>query len=82
VALRWPRALAWMDKGIPLSPVVRLRVAWLTFLLSILGLVLSWVFVTSEPRLVLTLSWAALVIGAVEVLSTADVRKQQENGDG
>ncbi len=80
---RWPRALAWMDKGIPLSPVVRLRLSWVTLILSFAGMVLSLVFLRGEPIFVLTLalSWLALTLTAADILSTADVRKQQD-GDG
>jgi hypothetical protein len=71
-----------MDKGIPLSPVVRLRLAWAVLFVSLLGLVLSLVFLRGEPMLTVTLalSWLALVWTSWDILSTADVRKQQEGG--
>lgn len=79
--LSWPRRLAWMDKGIPLSPVVRLRLAWVTLLLSAVGTVASALFLfAAEPIFVLTLalSFLALTFTAADILSTADVRAQQE----
>jgi hypothetical protein len=78
--VRWPRALAWMDKGIPLSPVVRLRLSWVTLLLSVVGMLLSFVFLRGEPIFVLTLalSWLAITFTAADILSTSDVRAQQE----
>lgn len=78
---RWPRALAWMDEGIPLSPVVRLRVSWFTLILSLAGLLVSLVVLPwTDPMLVLALvlSWLAITYTAVDMLMTADVRKQQE----
>ena len=81
--MRWPPALAWMDKGIPLSPVVRLRLSWVTLLLSVAGMLLSLAFLHGEPIFVLTLalSWLALTLTAADILSTSDVRSKQE-GEG
>lgn len=81
---RWPRALAWMDKGIPLSPVVRLRLSWLTLILSVAGMLLSFVFLRGDPIFVATLalSWLAITFTCVDILSTSDVRAtQEEDGD-
>lgn len=82
--MRWPRALAWMDKGIPLSPEVRLRLSWTTLILSVAGMLLSLVVLRGEPMLTLTLalSWLAITFTAADILSTSDVRKQQEGGNG
>ena len=79
--MRWPSALDWMDKGVPLSPVVRLRIAWVTLVLSVVGLAASLLLMEwSDPMLVLTLvlSWLAITFTAADLLMTADVRKQQE----
>lgn len=73
-----PSGLKWIDRGIPLSPVARLRLAWLTLVLSILGMLISLVFVHNEPPTVLALSWGAITITAIDILCTSDVRATQE----
>lgn len=80
--LKWPRALTWMDKGIPLSPVVRLRLSWVTLLLSVAGMLASFVFLRGEAIFVLTLalSWLAITFTAADILSTSDVRAKQDGG--
>lgn len=73
----------WSNPRIPLSPVARLRVAWVVVVVSIIGWPLSAVtFASKEPQFVLGLSWLALTITALDVLSTSDVRAEQDDNDG
>ena len=74
VMRRW-----WSEPRIPLSPVARLRVAWVVVVISVVGWPLSAVtFAAGEPQFVLGLSWLALTITALDVLSTSDVRAEQD----
>ena len=72
--IRW-----WRNPRIPLSPVWRLRLAWIIVVLSVIGWpvsALTWA--ADEPQFVLALSWLALTITALDVLGTSDVRAEQE----
>jgi hypothetical protein len=58
-----------------------MRAAWTLLAVCLVGWPLSVFWLApEEPRFVLSLSWAALVIESVNVLSVQDVRKQQEDG--
>ena len=73
----------WTDPRIPLTPVWRLRIAWIVVFVSVIGWPLSAIsFAADEPQFVLGLSWLAITITALDVLSTSDVRAEQDdNGD-
>ena len=64
------------------NPTVRLRMAWIIFILSVVLWPLSIVtFASSEPPVVLSLSWFAITLTALDIIVTSDVRKEQdENG--
>lgn len=69
----------WGNPRVPLSPLWRLRLAWIIVVASIIGWpvsALTWA--NGEPQFVLGLSWLALTITALDVLSTSDVRAEQE----
>lgn len=69
----------WDNPRIPFSPVARLRMAWVIVAISIIGWpasALTWA--SGEPQFVLGLSWLALTITALDVLSTSDVRAEQD----
>lgn len=57
----------------------RLVFAWTLLVGSLIGWPLSMVtFAKDEPPFVLSLSWLAISLTAVDILSTTDVRGQQE----
>lgn len=57
----------------------RLRMAWALVATSVVGWPLSALTVArSEPQFVLGLSWMAITLTAVDILSTNDVRDKQE----
>lgn len=61
------------------TPQLRLRLAWVLLLGSLVGWPLSVLtFASGEPPTVLGLSWLAITITALDVVSTADVRVQHE----
>lgn len=62
-----------------MPPKARVYGAWVLLALCAVGWPLSLVtFAQNEPPFVLSLSWLALILTAVDILSTNDVRKQQE----
>ena len=66
-----------------MSPKVRVRAAWAL----LVGTLVAWpataltVF-REEPQGILGLSFLAIVVTALDVLSTQDVRSKQEGGKG
>lgn len=64
-----------------MTPKLRLWLAWFLLVGSVIGWPLSalW-FAKNEPQFVLGLSWLAIILTAVDILNTIDVRKQQEGG--
>lgn len=69
----------WANPRIPLSPVGRLRAAWIIVAISIVGWPLSaFTFASKEPQFVLGLSWLAITLTALDVLSTSDVSAEQD----
>jgi hypothetical protein len=65
------------------SPKWRVRAAWLLLAVCLLGWPLSaFTFAREEPPAILALSWLAVAITALDVVSTQDVRQKQEDGDG
>jgi hypothetical protein len=70
--------VAWPDR-IPISPTWRLRLAWVVVILSIVGWPLSALtWARDEPQFVLGLSWLAITLTALDILSTSDVRVEQD----
>lgn len=72
----------WGNPRVPLSPIWRLRLAWIIVVASVVGWpasALTWA--AGEPQFVLGLSWLALTITALDVLSTSDVSAEQKEGD-
>lgn len=60
---------------------VRLYVglSWVLFIGSLIGWPLSQLtFASDEPPLILGLSWLAIIVTAIGVIVTADIRKEQE----
>ena len=73
--LRWP-------ERIPLSPRWRLRLAWLIVVASLIGWPLSALtWARGEPQFVLGLSWLAIALTALDILSTSDVRAEQDRNE-
>lgn len=66
-----------------MNPKLRLTIAW-TLLVGSLVLwpVSMLTFARGEPPVVLSLSWFAITLTAADLVSTQDVRRQQEDGDG
>jgi hypothetical protein len=61
-------------------PRNRVRLAWFLLVLSLIGWPISALtFAKQEPMTVLGLSWLAITLTALDVLLTADVRKEQDD---
>lgn len=61
--------------------MVRLRLygAWTLLIGSLIGWPLSqFTWARSEPPFILGLSWLAIILTAADLLSTTDVRKQED----
>lgn len=61
---------------------VRLRIwlAWVLLIGSVVGWPLSaFTWARDEPPFILGLSWLAITLTAIDILSTQDVRKQHED---
>lgn len=57
----------------------RLAAAWVLLVGSLIGWPISaFTWAKDEPPFVLSLSWLAIVLTAVDILSTSDVRNEQE----
>jgi uncharacterized membrane protein YfcA len=64
------------------SPKVRVRAAWGLLAASLVGWPLSALTLArDEPQFILGLSWLAITLTALDIVSTQDVREQQE-GEG
>lgn len=64
-------------------PVSRARIilAWVLLVGSLVGWPLSmFVWATEEPPFVLSLSWMAITLTALDILFTAQVQKKQDEG--
>lgn len=62
-----------------MDPRIRVRMAWVLLTLSLVGWPVSAVtFAKGEPPVVLALSWLAITLTALDIVSTQDVRKQQD----
>jgi uncharacterized membrane protein YfcA len=68
-----------------MSPKARVRLAWVLLVASLVGWPLSALTIArGEPKVVLGLSWFAITLTALDIVLTADVRKEQDddgNGD-
>jgi hypothetical protein len=76
--MQLPSWVAWPDR-IPISPKWRLRLAWVIVAASLIGWpvsALTWA--ADEPQFVLGLSWLAITLTALDILSTSDVRAEQD----
>jgi hypothetical protein len=63
------------------SPKVRVRAAWALLVVCLIGWpVTAMTVFASEPQGILGLSWGASIITALDIISTQDVRQQQEGG--
>lgn len=64
----------WKNPRIPMSPVNRLRASWIIIVISVIGWPLSaFTVAAQEPPWILALSWGAVIITALDVVSTTDV---------
>lgn len=69
-----PRYIGYMN------PRLRVRLAWVLLVGSLIGWPISALTVFAhEPQGILGLSWMSLILTAVDILSTNDVRKEQED---
>lgn len=64
-----------------MSTRLRIALAWVLLAGSLIGWPLSLLFAKDEPPLVMSLSWLALTLTALDILSTQDVRHKQEGGE-
>jgi uncharacterized membrane protein YfcA len=61
---------------------VRIVAAWVLLVGSIIGWPVTALTVArEEPQFVLGLSWLAIILTAVDILSTTDVRRTQGDGE-
>ena len=65
-----------------MSVRLRLVLAWVLLTASLFGWPHSAVtFAKHEPQFILGLSWLAIILTAVDLLATTDVRKQEDKED-
>lgn len=65
-----------------MNPKRRLRFAWALIALSLIGWpVTAFTVARQEPQIVLALSWLAILLTAVDILSTTDVRATQDDDE-
>lgn len=64
-----------------MSPRVRRRGAGVLFAVTLVGWPLSLWLASGEPPLVLSLSWLALSLTALDIWATTDVRESKESTD-
>lgn len=63
-----------------LAPKARVILAWVLLIGSLIGWPWSMLTVAKEePPFVLSLSWLAITLTALDILNTADVRKTQDD---
>ena len=61
------------------TPKNRIRLAWVLLVGSLIAWPITALTVfRNEPQGVLGLSWAAIILTAIDILSTQDVRDSQE----
>lgn len=66
-----------------MNPRIRLYGAWALLVASLILWPVSMVtFARNEPPVVLSLSWFAITLTALDIVGTQDVRKQQEGAEG
>ncbi len=66
-----------------MKPAARVKFAWALLIVSLIGWPLSMFTVAAnEPPFVLSLSWLAISLTAIDVLFTSDVRREQDEDDG
>lgn len=66
-----------------MDPKWRRRAAALLIVVSLIGWPASALtFAKGEPQFILALSWLAITLTAIDVWSTQDVRREQEQEDG
>jgi hypothetical protein len=64
------------------SPRTRVRLAWVLLGASLVGWpVTALTIAADEPPVVLGLSWLAITLTALDILSTQDVRREQSKDD-
>lgn len=64
------------------DPGARVRAAWWMFgLCVVLWPATSLTIFSTEPQGVLGLSWIALILNALNIVITTDVRREQDNGE-
>jgi hypothetical protein len=74
---------AGMGAASQVSPKWRVRAAWLLVAASCIGWPVSALTVArDEPQFVLGLSWGAILLTALDIVSTSDVREKQEDERG
>ena len=62
-----------------MKPKTRVRFAWALLVASIVGWPVSALtFAAEEPPSILGLSWLAITLTALDILSTQDVRQEQD----
>jgi hypothetical protein len=65
------------------SPKWRVRAAWALLVVTLIAWPVTALTVFSgEPQGILGLSFLAIIVTCLDVVSTQDVRKEQERGDG
>jgi hypothetical protein len=65
------------------SPKWRVRAAWALLVVCLISWPTTALTVArEEPQFILGLSWTALILTCLDIVSTSDVRKEQEGEDG
>lgn len=62
-----------------MRPAVRVKCAWGVFVVSALGWpVTAFTVFRDEPQGILGLSWFAIILTSLDIIVTADVRREQD----
>ena len=66
-----------------MTPRWRVRAAWALLVVCLIAWPVTALTVArEEPQFILGLSWTALILTSLDIISTSDVRKEQEGEDG
>lgn len=64
-----------------MSPKIRVYLAWALLFVCVIGWPVSmFTFAKNEPPAILSLSWGAMILTCLDIVSTQDVRKEQDEG--
>lgn len=75
--MKWTEEPGWLDSGVIVwlrNPYVQIRLSTWLLVIALINWPLShFTYASNEPPLVLSLSWAAIVLTCVSIIVTTDV---------